>query len=789
MRILRLRGRGYFPAGVGNLKVQGNTFKMEPVNTLNGWLSGTLSTALELRQANRGPSLQQTYAQGRALNGALTWRGAETGEMFSYGPAMAAMEFDGSAYPFDPGGKLVPAGAGNGRAAAPYNNNIFRTASALSQSLSLNGGIRTPRQGRWTFNSKLGYSRENTFIRHHSNSSQNLSASVTKTFQRFTFTGSFQYQHDEWSNSNRNGFLNRSYMNALLTPASFNNRYNGSAYGHEADNPLSQLRNGANFHRQTLRNAGLMVKYDWNDVEVMITQAYENTSQKSRESLLPGAAFFPDGTGTRRNKSDRSYFLKAEADVKIPTYWYRTRMYAGGMFLFTDDRTSIGYHPQQHQYGYQRSNGHMQLRYRFNFDLRKILLEATAGNAFYFSNTAVRPKQFAPLANVSAVFNFPEHSGYQFELTGSMQALNSELPVDNSMAYTNLLQYSTGGFLQYFPLLEAGGYDGLRATFNRTYTGRAVLRYKYRFAFSAEWFRKNVRDDVFPIYENGHLQLSNIAAHRRHGVELQLNQYAATTRKKALTASNTLSFLQYRHRVTQVADGYNGTPIAGFSNVHKALLEGETLGAIVGNRYRRDASNNIVIGADGFPLVDETPAVIGNPLPDFVMKFSNSLFWKNFTLSTDVEWKKGGQIWDGTRAALDYYGCSAESAADRSITGHVFRGVLENGHPNTVPVSFYDPAKPFTANRWVRYGVSGVAEDYIRDASSLRLHTVELRYRWNIKKILRRIELAAYATNIILWTASEGTDPNQLLLDHTSGLDFFNLPSTRTYGINVSLQF
>ena len=136
--------------------------------------------------------------------------------------------------------------------------------------------------------------------------------------------------------------------------------------------------------------------------------------------------------------------------------------------------------------------------------------------------------------------------------------------------------------------------------------------------------------------------------------------------------------------------------------------------------------------------------------------------------------------WDGTQAALDYYGRSAKSAADRNITGHVFQGVLENGHPNTLPVSFYDPVKPLSANRWVRYGLSGVAENYIRDAGSLRLHTVELRYRWNVKKDTPPHRAAAYATNIILWTASEGTDPNQLLLDHSSGLDFFQ-PAIHTH--------
>jgi hypothetical protein len=232
-------------------------------------------------------------------------------------------------------------------------------------------------------------------------------------------------------------------------------------------------------------------------------------------------------------------------------------------------------------------------------------------------------------------------------------------------------------------------------------------------------------------------------------------------------------------------------PIAGFSNVHKAIVAGEQLGAIVGTSFLKDANNNLIIDDEGYPLVNTTPVVIGRPLADFTMKMNNSVEWKMLQLAIDWEWRKGGDIWNGTAAALDYYGRSENSAAQRNITNHVFRGVTKNGHPNTMPVNFYDPSLPFEKNRWVRYGLSGVAEEYIHKADNLRINHVGLTYKKELKKYLRSIALTAYASNIILWTAYKGADPNRLLFDQSAstGLDFFNLPSTKTFGFTTSIQF
>jgi len=287
------------------------------------------------------------------------------------------------------------------------------------------------------------------------------------------------------------------------------------------------------------------------------------------------------------------------------------------------------------------------------------------------------------------------------------------------------------------------------------------------------------------------LQLMNLADHRNRGIEAGLSIYPSYWPQHKLSFSNSFSFVTYRNVVTAVKDNYNFTPIAGFSDVNKAIVKGAPLGAIVGNSFLKDVNNNIIIGADGFPLVNNTPSVIGNPAPDFTVKMNNRISWKNLDLYFDWEWRKGGDIWNGTEALLDYYGRSAGSAALRNTTNYIYKGVDVNGKANTVPVSFYDPSLPITQNRWVRYGPTGVAESYIQKGDCIRLNNVGISYKPKIKKYLQQLSFSLYASNIILWSAYKGADPNQLLNDQSasSGLDFFNVPSFHSFGFSAALKF
>lgn len=760
-------------------------------------LGASYSSTIEIKTINRLPALQNNYVQGRSQNGGLTWRGPETGEMFSYGPGIHSLEFDGSAYPYDINGKLVAIGSGNGNAAKIYDNTIFRTAVLYSQSLNIQSTLQRAGKNQWTFGVKLGQTNEQTFIKNNKNSSKNISASIGTVIKWLSISGTYSYLQNQFSNSNRNGFLNRVYQNSILTPVSFDNAQGNTisnnlqrSYSDQADNAEFLLNNNGNSYLRSQHNANLVVEKKNGPLWFKLIQSLENVNENSNEGYKAGAVNFPGCIPTLRKKNDLSYFLTATSSRNIHYSNYKYRSTASATYIFNDTKSKINYPVNQKTYNYQRYSHDFALKYLTTYDRRNFEAGIDLGNKFYFSNTAGRSHLFLP-----AIGSFIRFDGigdyFSIKLVSSFHRFVNELPVDKSFEQVNLLRYSTQDAFQYFPVQEAAGFTNLKPIDQREWTGRIELSYRNNITLSGEVFVRNTKHDIFPVYENGNLVLKNIADHRGNGIELELRAYRLPFNSKTLSISSSLSFVTYKNIVTNVEDGYNFTPIAGFSNINKVIAKGEAFEAIAGNSYLRDGHNNILIGTDGYPLVNNQPKIIGDPTPDFIMKTGNSISWKKLTLNLDVEWRKGGEMWNGTQAALDYYGRSQNSATRRNTTNYVFPGYLENGHINNIPVNFYDPNLSLDKNRWIRYGIGGIAEEYIQKADNIRLNDASLVYTINFRKHIQQLTVGAYINNLILRTAYKGTDPNQLLYDqsNSSGLDFFNLPSTKTFGFTTTIQF
>lgn len=788
---------GHFFNGqpIGRIKIKKGLVEIQPAVQKLLLIGGNFNSTVEIKHINQLPGLQTAYVQGRSDNGNLVWRGPETGELFSYGPAITTLEFDGSNYPYDVNGQLVPLGMGNGKAARAYSNSIFRTTALTAQSFTIESKYLVA--GRQLLNGsvKLGQTTENTVIAANKNTGHTLLTSLEATVGKLTVTGAYNYIDERFSNSNRNGFLNRVYENALLTPVSFDNTEGTltdsqqRSYSNAADNPFFLLDNNGHFFFQTHQTGTLSVGKTSEHFRFKLIQSVEGLHQNSDEGYKAGTAYFVSGVAINRAKNDANYFLDGNASYN---FHYSDDYHLSSVvtinYVYANNRSSIDYHPGS-AYHYQRSSNDFSLAYNTLYNGNRLEAALNLANKFYVSNTAGSGSFFLPAVSGFIRFdNVFDCDALGAKLSSSYTRSFNELPINQSFSQTGLLQYSTQQAFRYFPVTEIPGFGNLAPMQHTDWTGALELYYSYQLSFRAEVFTRTTANDVFPVLQNGQPVLKNLASHRNNGVELEA--IVTSTINKA-HLSNGISFFANRSKVTEVKDGYDYTPLAGFIDVHKALVKGEAPGVIVGSSYLKDARNTIIIGTDGFPLVNTTPAVIGNPIPDFVIKTSHNLDWKNFTLALDWEWKKGGSVWNGTQAVLDYYGRSANSARLRNTTGYVFAGVMPDGHPNTIPVNFYDHTQPVENNRWTRYGYSGVAEAYIQKGDYVRINNISLRYKLLSRKYIQNIVFTVYAGSILVWTAYKGADPNQLLYDQagTSGLDFFNLPSTKTFGCSVSVQF
>jgi hypothetical protein len=783
---------GWYIGTVKAVRYTDSSLYVQPLVRQQLRIGATYTATWEQRYLNRQPALQQTYAQGRNN----TWRGAETGELFSYGPLLSALSYDGSFYEFDEKGRL--SATGSGPAAKPYQNNILRNPTVLSQVFNVD--LAYTRNGDKTIwgGMKIARTDEETPVSNNDNTLRSLDLMLGAGFRGWKLLSKLLRQEDDFSNSNRTGFLNRAYQYGLLTPASFENAQGTTlqsgaqrSYSPQADNPIFLLHHYGHFYHREQTNGGLEAQKSWDGFRLSLIQALEKVNEIAEEGYRAGTAGFPDRAPLLRAQDDRSYYLKLDAAKES------IELLGGGVdlglrirYTLTDNESVINY-LQGDAWKYGRSTHEVQtsteLKRHF-YGSGDVILEMS--NTGYASNTAASGNLWLPSAKL--LLNNLRLGPGNLYLSGGYTSSISEKPISRSLSYIALTALDPSQLNSYQPMKEVAGFRGLRPTESHSWEGGL------RWSLSNWWlnlqsYTRQLKHDVFPVLENNEVVLKDLAAHRENGFEAVVaynrlfGQYSYIDDKR-WHLSGQLSFNKTVSKVTNVGNGYDYTPLAGFRSINRALVKGAPLGAIVGSSYRRDANEQVIIGADGFPLVDHTPKVIGNPIPDFVMKHSLGVSWRRFQFNLDLQYQRGGQVWNGTQAALDYYGRSAVSAQWRNTRDYIFKGVKEDGHVNDIPVAFNDPAAPLDQNRWVRYGVTGVAEQYIQDADHIRVNNVSLGYE---RKVFRStgFKITAYARNLLLWTAYDGNDPQQELMGIKggNGLDFFNLPSTKNFGVTCSI--
>ena len=66
--------------------------------------------------------------------------------------------------------------------------------------------------------------------------------------------------------------------------------------------------------------------------------------------------------------------------------------------------------------------------------------------------------------------------------------------------------------------------------------------------------------------------------------------------------------------------------------------------------------NAMYIGADGFPVLDASDRVIGDPDPHWTGSIRTGVRFHKVQFSALIDHKEGGQVWDGTRGALYNFG-------------------------------------------------------------------------------------------------------------------------------------
>lgn len=318
-----------------------------------------------------------------------------------------------------------------------------------------------------------------------------------------------------------------------------------------------------------------------------------------------------------------------------------------------------------------------------------------------------------------------------------------------------------------------------------------------RLGLDFTYYSSKSEDQILPVQIAGstgyQYQIKNAGSMENKGIELIM--YITPIKSKSFTWDIALNWAQNKNKVLALSDGVNDLFLNGFEGSAIYAVVGQPYGQFYGGRWLRDSNGNIVINeADGLPIQDSKVGSIGDPNPDWTGGITNTFTYKGFSLSGLIDIKQGGVIWNGTRGALNNFGMTKETET-RGET-KVFEGVrgyydannniVITSDKNTVPVvldqAYY---------QGIGTGFAGPAEQFVEDGSYVKLRELSLSYsvdrKWLKKTPFGSIDISLIGRNLWLQTDYKGVDPETSLTGsgNSLGMDYFNMPNTRSYGVSV----
>ncbi|MDY0780080.1 SusC/RagA family TonB-linked outer membrane protein [Tenacibaculum sp. IB213877] len=284
----------------------------------------------------------------------------------------------------------------------------------------------------------------------------------------------------------------------------------------------------------------------------------------------------------------------------------------------------------------------------------------------------------------------------------------------------------------------------------------------------------------------------NVADISNKGIELALS--ADLIKSEDFNLGMNINFAKNTNEASNIDDDpttNNGQVVlGGLWNVDIVAKEGEAVGAIVGPGFLRNDEGEIIY-SNGLPQRDPTAKVLGNINPDWTGGLGLNMSYKNFSISTLFDVKMGGEIYSQTNSWGKLAGVLEETIQGRE-TGIVGDGVMSDGNGGYVPNTVVTSAQSFFGTTYSQ----NIAESSVYDASFVKWRQLALNYSIPNKLLsdtgVDQVTLGLTVRNLaILYKKVPHIDPETGFSSNTGqqGLEYAQIPSTRSIGFNLNVKF
>lgn len=438
-------------------------------------------------------------------------------------------------------------------------------------------------------------------------------------------------------------------------------------------------------------------------------------------------------------------------------------------------------------------------------DLRSFGIE---DNSYFYSSVAVS-------AIISEMVNLPKYFSY-LKVRGSFAQVGNDT---DPFAYTQTFNRSEPfGSSQIYGETSSLANLNLKPEISNSYEfGTEAKFFGNRFGIDFTYYNSRTRNQILAI------PLSNTSGYtsRRinaglitnYGVEMMLT--GTPIKKKDFVWDAFLNFSANRSKVLELSDGLTNYVMASRRVTVEARV-GERMGSMFGIGFARvqstdrnapyyDASGQysgqMVFGTNGRPIRTTNRIYLGNYNPDWLLGIGNSFTFKGIKLSVLFDTRQGGKLYSETQTVGREGGIIMETLEGRangydlSLPGNgvIGQGVVLNSNgtfsPNTTKVTAREWHTAWTAGR-------NIAEGVMFDASFVKLREVQIGYsfpdKWFKKTPFRAVNLSFVGRNLMVWDNVPHVDPENMSYSGGTalpGIENMSMPTTRSYGLNLSFKF
>ncbi|MBD0725088.1 SusC/RagA family TonB-linked outer membrane protein [Flavobacterium sp. L1I52] len=315
-----------------------------------------------------------------------------------------------------------------------------------------------------------------------------------------------------------------------------------------------------------------------------------------------------------------------------------------------------------------------------------------------------------------------------------------------------------------------------------------------RLGLDVTYFNTNTKNQIFYINTpeaSGYSRaVVNGGTIQNKGVEVMLT--ATPVETDNFSWDITTNFSSYKSKVKSIFEDRDELVLGEGRLVRSKIIKGGEYGDLYIKGFQRTDDGKIIVNSAGLPIATNSFDVLaGNFNPDWTAGFKNNFRFKDFNLSFLIDMRIGGEVISYTQARQAGLGVNTMTLAGRE-NGFIVDGVVSDGNggytPNTVTVSAED--------YWTSVGQrTPIAEPFIYDATNIRLRELVFGYTMP-KSLLKNSVFSSFNVSLVarnlffIVNKAKYFDPEQGAgTGNLQGIESFNIPSTRDYGVNVKFGF